>query len=294
MSPGAAGRTLVRRVPAVWLVVIGIASVQVGAAFAKGLFVIVDPTAVVWLRLLFAAGVLWVLAPPRLSHRRPQEWVTVVGYGLCLMGMNWAIYQSFARIPIGLAVTLEFLGPLAVVVIGSRQVKDYLWAGLAAVGVLLLGVVPASPDWAGIGFALLAGACWAGYIVLGKSTGTAWEGISGVTVATTLGAVALVVPALLAGGSSLLSPVVLVTGLSVAVLSSVVPYALDMVALRSIKPSHFGILMSLEPAAAALAAMVVLHEWLTWVEWVAMACVVVASIGATRVGASASRLELSQ
>ncbi|WP_028707474.1 EamA family transporter [Propionicicella superfundia] len=283
MSRGAGGaRALLARVPAVWLIVVSIASVQFGAAFAKGLFAIVPPTAVVWLRLVFASLILWVVARPRLRGRAGRDWAAVLGYGACLVGMNWAIYQSFARIPIGLAVTLEFLGPLVVVIAGSRRVRDLLWAVLAALGVALLGFVPVDPDWIGIGFALLAGACWAGYILFGKATGRQWEGVSGVTVATSLGAVVMVVPAVLAGGSGVFAPEVLAIGLAVSVLSSVVPYGLEMVALRSIKPNLFGILMSLEPAAAALAALLVLHEWLSPVEWIAMACVVVASIGATR------------
>ncbi len=282
MNLGSTVRTSLGRIPAVWLVVIGIASVQFGASFAKGLFGVVPPTSVMWLRLTFAAIVLWMIARPRVRHRTPREWVTVLGYGACLVTMNWAIYQSFARIPIGLAVTLEFLGPLVVVIIGSRRPRDLVWAGLAAVGVALLGVVPSDPDWIGIGFALLAGAGWAGYIVLGRSTGKSWEGITGVTVATSLGAVAMCIPALVMGGQAIFTPVVLGTGLAVALLSSVVPYGLDMIALRSIKPSLFGILMSLEPAAAAVAAMLVLRESLTPVEWVALACVVCASIGASR------------
>lgn len=270
------------RVPAVWLILVSIASVQFGAAFAKALFGVVSPTGVVWLRLIFAALILWVIARPRLRGRTRRDWLTVAGYGVCLVGMNWSIYQSFARIPIGLAVTLEFLGPLVVVIVGSRRVRDLVWAGLAAVGVALLGVVPSDPDWVGIGFALLAGACWAGYILLGKQTGTRWEGVSGVTIATTMGAVVMFVPALVSAGSALWSPTILLIGLAVSVLSSVVPYGLEMVALRSVKPTLFGILMSLEPAAAALAAMLVLQEWLTGVEWIAMGCVVIASIGATR------------
>ncbi len=282
MSLGGTFRTSLGRIPAVWLVVLGIASVQFGASFAKGLFGVVPPTSVMWLRLTFAAIVLWLIARPRVRHRTGREWVTVLGYGACLVTMNWAIYQSFARIPIGLAVTLEFLGPLVVVIVGSRRPRDLVWAGLAAVGVALLGVVPSDPDWIGIGFALLAGAGWAGYIVLGRSTGKSWEGITGVTVATSLGAVAMCIPALVMGGQAIFSPVVLLTGLAVALLSSVVPYGLDMIALRSIKPSLFGILMSLEPAAAAVAAMLVLRESLAPVEWVALACVVCASIGASR------------
>lgn len=281
-------RLLIRRFPAVGLILVSIASVQFGAAFAKTLFGVVTPTGVVWLRLVFAALILWVVGRPRLRGRTRRDWAVVLGYGACLVSMNWAIYQSFSRIPIGLAVTLEFLGPLVVVIAGSRRARDLLWAGLAAVGVVLLGVTPVDPDWVGIGFALLAGAGWAGYIVLGKQTGARWEGISGVTIATTLGAVVMAAPAIVLSGPGLFAPSVLVIGLAVSILSSVVPYGLEMVALRSIKPSVFGILMSLEPAAAALAALIVLQEWLSPVEIVAMACVIVASIGATRAARTAA------
>ncbi len=266
----------------VWLVIVAIGSVQFGAAFAKLLFGVVQPTTVVWLRLAFSAAVLLVVARPDIRGKTARDWIVVLGYSACLVGMNWSIYQSFARIPIGLAVTLEFLGPLAVSVFGSRRLRDLAWVGLAAVGVVLLGAVPDDPDWTGIGFALVAGACWAGYILLGGGTGRRWPGVSGVTIASVIGAVALAVPGVLGGGQALWTPVVLGVGLAVAVLSSVIPYALEMAALRRITARTFGILMSLEPAAAALAALLVLREWLVWTEWIAIACVVLASIGATR------------
>lgn len=265
-----------------WLVLIAIASVQFGAAFAKLLFGVVDPTTVVWLRLAVSALILVVIARPRVAGRSLRDWAVVLGYGACLVGMNWSIYQSFSRIPIGLAVTIEFLGPLAVSVFGSRRLRDLAWVALAAVGVVMLGAVPTDPDWVGMGFALVAGACWAGYILLAGPTGRRWPGVSGLTIASVLGAVVLAGPGVVAGGQAMWSPVVLGIGLAVGVLSSVVPYALELAALRRIKPRTFGILMSLEPAAAALAALLVLREWLVWTEWVAIACVVLASIGATR------------
>lgn len=276
------------RIPAVWLVLLAIVSVQSGSSFAKALFAELPPTSVAWLRIAMSAIVMWFVARPRLRGRTGMDWIVVLGYSVCLIGMNWSIYQAFARIPIGLAVTLEFLGPLVVAIAGSRRLKDLVWAALAMIGVALLGVVPSDPDWAGIGFALLAGAGWAGYIVLGKQTGTRWEGVTGVTVATTLGGITLAVPAIVLGGATVFTPWLLAVGLAVGVLSSVIPYGLEMVALRSIKPSLFGILMSLEPAAAALAALLILQERLTPIEWVAMGCVVIASIGATRAARQAT------
>lgn len=266
----------------VWLVVASIVSVQVGAAFAKSLFTLTAPTAVAWLRMAVAAGIFWLIARPRLSGRTWPEWRVVLGYGVALATMNWAIYMAFARIPIGLAVTIEFLGPLGVALAGSRRPRDLLWVGLAGTGVALLGVFPTTVDWVGVAFALLAGAAWAGYILLSKQTGRYWSGVTGVSVGSLVGATVFLVPGLVAGGASLWQPKVLLLGALVGVMSSVIPYGLEMIALRSLPSGVFGILMSLEPAAAALAALVVLGERLSVVEVVAMACVIIASIGSTR------------
>jgi inner membrane transporter RhtA len=272
----------VQRIPAVWLVLGGIVSVQFGAAIAKDLFPLVPPTAMVWLRLVTSAVVLLVLARPRVRGRSRRDWLVVLAFGISLMVMNWAIYQSFARIPLGIAVTIEFLGPLAVAVIGSRHPRDLVWVVLAGIGVALLGLAPAGLNWAGVGFALLAGLAWAGYILLSAQTGRQWPGISGLAIASLVGAVVLAPPAVLVAGATLLEPRVLLLGLAVGLLSSVIPYSLELIALRRIPPRLFGILMSLEPAVAALAAILLLNEFLTPVQWVAMACVVAASVGATR------------
>lgn len=266
----------------VWLVLASIASVQLGAGFAKSLFPLAAPTGIAWLRMAAAAVLFWIFSRPRLRGRTWTEWRPVLGYGICLATMNWAIYQSFARIPIGLAVTIEFLGPLAVALIGSRRLRDYLWVGLAAAGVALLGAFPATIDWIGVGFALLAGAAWAGYIVLSGPTGRVWEGVTGVSLGTAIGALVFLVPGLLAGGTALWQPRVVALAAVVGVLSSVIPYGLEMVARRRIPAGTFGILMSVEPAAAALAGWLLLGEHLSWVELLAMACVIVASIGSTR------------
>ena len=196
--------------------------------------------------------------------------------------MNWAIYQSFARIPLGLAVTIEFLGPLAVAVATSRRLRDLLWAILAAAGVVLLGWSPAPLDPIGVGYALLAGAGWAGYILLSGPVARRWSGLTGATVGSMVGAVVWLVPGVLAGGAMLLEPWVLLVGLGVGVLSSTIPYGLELVARRSIPSGTFSVLMSLEPAVAALSALLILRELLSPVELVAMACVIVASAGATR------------
>lgn len=270
------------RIPAVWLVITGIISVQVGAAIAKDLFDLVPPTAMVWLRLITSAVILLLVARPRLTGHSGRDWLIVLGFGVSLLVMNWAIYQSFARIPLGIAVTIEFLGPLTVAVIGSRRLTDLIWVALAAMGVALLGLSRATLTLAGVGFALLAALGWAFYILLSAQTGRRWPGISGIAIASMVGAIVLAPPAIVEAGSQMLNPTILALGFVIGLLSSVIPYSFELIALRRIPPRVFSILMSLEPAAAALAAMIVLGEFLSLVQWLAMGCVVIASIGATR------------
>jgi inner membrane transporter RhtA len=270
------------RIPAVWLVLSGIISVQVGAAIAKDLFDLVPPTAMVWLRLITSAVILLLLARPRLPGHSGRDWLIALGFGVSLLTMNWAIYQSFARIPLGIAVTIEFLGPLTLAVIGSRRLLDLIWVALAGSGVALLGLSRATLTLAGVGFALLAAVAWACYILLSAQTGRRWPGISGIAIASMVGAIVLAPPAIVEAGSRLLDPMILALGIAVGLLSSVIPYSFELIALRRIPPRVFSILMSLEPAAAAFAAMIVLGEFLSLLQWLAMACVVIASIGATR------------
>ena len=270
------------RIPAVWLVVSGIISVQVGAAIAKDLFDLVPPTAMVWLRLITSAVILLLVARPRLTGQSGQDWLIVLGFGISLLVMNWAIYQSFARIPLGIAVTIEFLGPLTVAVIGSRRLTDLIWVALAGMGVALLGLSRATLTLAGVGFALLAALGWACYILLSAQTGRRWPGISGIAIASMVGAIVLAPPAIVEAGSQMLNPTILALGFAIGLLSSVIPYSFELIALRRMPPRVFGILMSLEPAAAALAAMILLGEFLSLVQWLAMGCVMIASIGATR------------
>lgn len=270
------------RISAVWLVITGIISVQVGAAIAKDLFDLVPPTAMVWLRLITSAVILLLVARPRLTEHSGRDWLIVLGFGVSLLVMNWAIYQSFARIPLGIAVTIEFLGPLTVAVIGSRRLTDLIWVALAGMGVALLGLSRATLTLAGVGFALLAALGWAFYILLSAQTGRRWPGISGIAIASMVGAIVLAPPAIVEAGSQMLNPTILALGFVIGLLSSVIPYSFELIALRRIPPRVFSILMSLEPAAAALAAMIVLGEFLSLVQWLAMGCVVIASIGATR------------
>lgn len=276
------------RVSPVWLVLFGILSVQFGAAVAKTLFDEVSPTTIVWLRLVTSAVVLVAVARPALRGRTRRDWAVVVAFGLALGLMNWSIYQSFARIPIGLAVTFEFIGPLTLAVLGSRRRRDLVWVGLAGLGVLLLGIQPADLNWAGVGFALLAAATWAAYILLSAQTGRRWEGVEGLAVAS-LVATLLLTPLTLGRYADQLGDArILLLGALVGLLSSVIPYSCELIALRSLRPAVFSILMSLEPAAAALAGLVVVHETLAPAQLLAMACVVAASVGATRSGATIS------
>ncbi|MFF8911342.1 EamA family transporter [Streptomyces olivaceoviridis] len=268
-------------IPPTALVMLGIVSVQVGSALAKHLFSAVGSFGTVALRLFFAAAVLVVVWRPSPRMRR-RAWTVVVGYGVVLGLMNLCFYLALARIPLGIAVTTEFLGPLMVALAGSRRWLDAFWALLAAGGVVLLMEGRGDLDLVGFLFALAAGTCWGLYILLGAALGrhtTEGDGLAlGMAVATLVA-----VPFGVAdSGTALIQPWVLLAGLGVALLSSVIPYSLDLEALRRIPPRVFGILMSLEPAMAALIGLVVLHESLHWSQWLAVLCVVAASAGATR------------
>lgn len=262
----------------------GIVSVQLGATFAKDVFDEVSPTGIVWLRMATAALVLGLVARPAVRGRSRSDWYVAVAFGLNLGFMNWAIYQAFSRIPLGIAVTIEFIGPLTLAVALSRRARDLVWVLLAAAGVVLLGLQPGDVTLAGVTFALLAAASWAAYILLSARTGTRWPGLDGLAVAGIVAAVLLAPFALVGSGPDLLDPRIIALGTVVGLLSSVLPYSFELIALRTIKPAVFSILMSLEPAAAALMAMLVLGEFLTAWQWVALVCVVVASVGATRSG----------
>ena len=274
-------------VPAPALVLLGIGSVQLGAAFAKRLFEELPPSAVVTLRLATSTVVL-VLISRQLWRAGERYWrrgdLLVAGaFGVTLATMNFSFYESFSRIPLGIAVTIEFLGPLGVAVAFSRRWLDLLWVGLAAAGVGLLvlddsGAVTA----AGVAFALLAAAAWAGYILLSAETGRRFPGSSGLALAS-LTATLLVLPAGIAtGGADLLRPDLLLIGAAIGLLSSVVPYTFELEALRRMPARVFGILMSLEPAVAAMVGLVILGEKLDVRAWTAIGCVVVACLGATR------------
>ena len=284
---------LLGAVPPPALVLSGIVSVQVGAGLAAKLFSVVPPAAVTAVRLWTAAVILAGLGARGLGRalrglvrrRAGSDAAVVVAFGLTLAVMNFAIYQSFARIPLGIAVTVEFLGPLAVAVAASRHLLDIVWVLLAGIGVALLtrgagAAHPAGLNLAGLAFALLAAACWAVYILLSAATGRRVPGSSGLAIAMGVAAVAVTPVGIIAGGRALLRPEVLGAGLGIGLLSSIIPYSVELEALRRVPAKVFGIWMSLEPAVAALVGLVMLGQSLAGREWAAIGCVVVASPGA--------------
>lgn len=268
-------------VPAPLLVLGGIASVQSGAAIATRLFDEINPGGTVLLRIVLSALLLLAIARPTLRNRSRTDLGWAVVYGVVLAAMNATFYASLDRIPLGLAVTIEFVGPLTVAVLGSRRLLDVAWVALAAVGVLLPTATGAGLDTVGVVLALAAGGCWGCYILVAQRVGAAFPGASGLAIALTVGSIGLLPYGVVSGGDGLLDPSVLGGGLAVAVLSSAVPYSLELAALRRMRASVFGVLMSLEPAVAAMSGLLFLGQELDLRECAAVACVTVASVGAT-------------
>jgi inner membrane transporter RhtA len=268
--------------PPTALVLGAVASVQFGAALAKSLFDEIGAGGTVFLRVLLAAGVLTLVWRPRVSGHARGDLVLAAAFGLSLAGMNLAFYGALDRIPLGIAVTFEFVGPLGVAVVGSRRPLDLVWVTLAAAGIMLLSDFgSAELDGAGVALALLAGGFWAVYILLAARVGRAFPGGGGLAVAMVAASAVLAPVGIADGGADLLVPWILAVGAAVAMLSSAIPYSLELEALRRLPVGVFGVLMSLEPAVAALAGYVVLGESLAAREAVAIALVVAASAGAT-------------
>jgi inner membrane transporter RhtA len=257
--------------------------VQLGAAVAKSLFDQLTPTGVVALRLVFGAIVLGVLFRPRIRSRPRSELWLAVAFGLTLVSMNLCFFQALDRIPLGIAVTLEFVGPLAVALVGSRRSSDFLWVAMAAAGIALLAPgIGGGADAVGVAFALAAGVLWGVYILLGARVGRAFSGPTGLVLAMTVGACVALPLGVASAGSSLLEPALLAAGFGVAILSSAIPWSLELEALRRLPTHVFGVLMSLEPAIGALVGFVVLGERLGVQAITAIALVVIASAGAAR------------
>lgn len=282
VTPGTPPGRGLARVDPVLLVLVSVVSVQFGGALAATLLPLIGVTGSVSLRLALSAALLLVVVRPRLRGRTRADWAVVAAFAAALTCMNLAFYASLERLPIGVAVTIEFLGPLTLAAVTSRRARDIAAVGGALVGVLLISralTVPwAELDLVGIAMALLAGACWAGYILLSGRTGAHFEGLDGMAICLSIGAVALLPFGIWAAGADLWSTEALLRGAGIALLSSAIPYSLELVALRRLAAGVFGVLLSLEPAAAALAGLLILDQSLQSLQLLGMALVVAASI----------------
>lgn len=274
---------LIARTPSAGLVVGAIASVQFGSAIAATLFAKVGPAGSVLLRLATATIVLMAVSRPRVRGHSRRELALAALFGLVLAAMNLSFYEAIHRIPLGIAVAIEFVGPLGVAIAGSRRKVDFLWVALAAVGILALtngnghGI-----NALGVVLALTAACLWATYILVNARVGQAFPGGTGLALAMCVASVLMLPAGIAAGGSHLLEPHSLELGAAVGMLSSAIPYSFEIEALRRIAASVFGVLMSIEPAMAALAGFIVLGQGLGIRALVGIALVVAASIGASQ------------
>jgi len=269
-------------IPPIPAVLLSVASLQGGMAGAKTLFRELGPYGTTSLRVAIAALILLALNYREVRTVGRAAARVILPYGIVLGFMNLAFYSALARLPLGLAVTLEFLGPLGVAVAGSRRALDFVWVSLAGLGIVLISPWSADSrvDLIGVAWALAAAACWAGYILLGQRAAQVASPRAAVTVGMLISAVISVPIGVATSGVALLEPRLVLIGAVVAILSSALPYSLEMLALRDLPARTFGILMSIEPAVAALFGMAVLNEMLTGPQWVAVACVTAASAGA--------------
>jgi inner membrane transporter RhtA len=264
------------------MLLVAMVSVQLGASFAKSLFPMAGPTGAVALRLTLSTPILWVILQPWRQWPSRAAWRPLLVYGAVLGIMNLCFYEALHTLPLGIAVAIEFTGPMAVALLGSRRAVDFLWIGLAVAGLAALlpiaggrGINPV-----GCAFALAAAFCWALYIWVGKRAAQAY-GARTVAIGSLVAAVLIAPIGFAQAGPGVLAPHVLLVALGVAVLSSAVPYTLEMMVLGRMPAKTFGTLMSLEPAMGALAGMVVLGELLNLREWSAVFAVMAASAGAT-------------
>lgn len=276
-------RSLATTLYPVALLLIAMASVQSGASLAKSMFPVVGAQGTTTLRLIFASLIMLVLLRPWRAKLTAQSLRTVIVYGLALGGMNFLFYMSLRTVPLGIAVALEFTGPLAVAIYASRRAVDFLWIALAVVGLLLLipiGAASASIDLIGAGYALGAGVCWALYILYGQKAG-ADNGVQTAALGVMIAALFVAPIGIVHAGAALLTPGLIPVAIGVAILSTALPYTLEMISLTRIPARTFGTLMSVEPAVGALSGLLFLQEYLSLTQWAAITCIILASIGAT-------------
>jgi inner membrane transporter RhtA len=265
------------------LLMIAMASIQSGASLAKSMFPVVGAQGTTALRLVFASFIMLLLLRPWRARLTASTLRTVIIYGVALGGMNLLFYMSLRTVPLGIAVALEFTGPLAVALYASRRAVDFLWIGLAVVGLLLLvpvGQTGSGIDLTGASYALGAGVCWALYILYGQKAG-AENGIQTAALGVMIAALFVAPIGIAHAGSALLTPALIPIALGVAILSTALPYSLEMVALTRMPARTFGTLMSIEPAFGALSGLLFLGEVLTPAQWLAIGAIITASVGAT-------------
>ncbi|GAA1976610.1 EamA family transporter [Microbacterium pumilum] len=276
--------------PAILLVIAGLACQEVGASLAVLLFPEVGPLGMVMLRLVFSAVLLLAIARPSMRGHSRDAWLAVAGFGVVLAAMNGLFYLALERLPLGVTVTIEVLGPLVLSIVASRRASAWLWALLALVGVVALGGGGWDDlDALGVLFALGAATSWAFYILASARVGRAFPKLDGLALAMTAGALLSLPFGIADAGASLLRVDILAIGAAVALLSSTIPYAFELIALRRLPAAAFAILMSLAPATAALAGFVFLDQTLGWLELVGIGLVITASIGAVRSSGRAAR-----
>lgn len=266
------------------ILILAMCSIQFGASVAKKLFPLAGIAGASSLRLLFASIILVLVFRPWKVSFKKEEWKSLSLYGISLGLMNLSFYYALQRIPLGIAVALEFTGPLAVAVFSSRRKVDYLWAVLAALGIMLLLPKTESAstlDPLGMFFALLAGFFWALYILFGKKAGSAHSGGIASAMGMCFAAIVVLPFGLAIDATRMFSPEALPLGLFIAVFGSAVPYSLEMMALKKMTAKSFGILMSLEPAVASIMGLIFLSEHLTMTQWLAISSVIISSLGST-------------
>ena len=286
----AAARPAARPFGAVGLVAIGLICQEVGASFAVLLFPSVGAIGMVSLRLAFSAIVLLAIARPRLRGHGRNHWLTVIAFGLALALMNALFYEALARVPLGATITIEVLGPLVLSVVMSRRASSWLWAVLAFAGVVILSRGSFGDlDPVGVAFAFGAAAMWAAYILLSARTGARFPRLDGLAIAMTVGAIVTVPFGIATAGPVIFQPGILLLGAAVALLSSTIPYTLELVALRRLPSATFSILMSLSPAIATTAGFLILGQTFTGVAFLAIGLVITASLGAVLSASRAAR-----